>query len=160
MDLYGHFNRITKALDRNGMEFRVVGGIALAFYTRPRTTVDVDLLVQNKDVDRAARVLAKLGYEQLSPPMVLAGGRLRITRLVYLKKSEHFIVDLLWSDKKPVARIWGRGREFVYEKRTIRVMDPAGLIVLKEMRGSPQDRVDIRALKEAMRRGKEKRTRG
>ncbi|MBI4178085.1 nucleotidyltransferase [bacterium] len=160
MDLYGHFNRITKALDKNGLEVRVVGGIALAFYTRPRATVDVDLLVQPADVDSIVRVLAKLGYEQMSPPLSLARGRLRLTRLVYLKKTEHFIIDLLWSDKPPVAGIWKRRREFRYEGRTIRVMDPEGLIVLKKMRGSPQDRLDIGALREAVRRGKEKTKRG
>lgn len=160
MDLYEHFDRITKALIRNDVDFRVVGGIALSFYTAPRATVDVDLLVQDKEVDHVVHVLAKLGYVRMAPSMALAKGRIHITRLVYLKKTEHFVVDLLWSDRAPVTSIWKQARMFTYEGRRIRVMDPAGLIVLKKMRGSPQDRVDIEELKKVVRHGKKKRSQG
>lgn len=80
------FQTILSALQRHGVEFAVVGGVAAVLHGAPVTTFDLDTLIRVTD-DNADRLLAALGelnarYRGHSPPLhpnredILAGGHL------------------------------------------------------------------------------------
>jgi hypothetical protein len=67
------FLTILGALQRNGVEFAVVGGVAAVLHGAPVTTFDLDALIRVSD-DNADRVLAALAqlnarYRGHSPPL-------------------------------------------------------------------------------------------
>jgi len=67
------FLTILSALQRHGLEFAVVGGVAAVLHGAPVTTFDLDLLVRVSD-DNADRLLACLDeldarYRAHSPPL-------------------------------------------------------------------------------------------
>src|SRR5438874_981791 len=54
---------VARALDRAGMAYGVIGGIASAGYGRPRWTHDIDILVRPEDAARALTILAADGFD-------------------------------------------------------------------------------------------------
>lgn len=80
------FQTILSTLQRHGVEFAVVGGVAAVLHGAPVTTFDLDALIRVSD-DNADRLLAALAelnarYRGHSPPLhpsredILAGGHL------------------------------------------------------------------------------------
>lgn len=59
----------TRALDRAGVPYAVIGGNAVAAWVARvdpdavRNTVDVDLLIRRNDLDRVASALSEIGYD-------------------------------------------------------------------------------------------------
>jgi hypothetical protein len=56
---------ISGFLDEKGFRYAVIGAVALAAYGLPRTTVDLDLVVEASAQDDLVRFLESLGYETL-----------------------------------------------------------------------------------------------
>jgi hypothetical protein len=59
------FETISAFLDEKGHRYALVGGLALAAYGLPRTTLDLDLLLDAESQDDLVRFLETLGYETL-----------------------------------------------------------------------------------------------
>lgn len=57
---------VTAFLEENGYRYALIGGIALAAYGLPRTTLDVDLAVDSAAQDDLIRFLELRGYETLN----------------------------------------------------------------------------------------------
>lgn len=56
---------ISKFLDEKGYRHAVIGGVALAAYGLPRTTVDLDLVVESSAQDDLIQFLESQGYQTL-----------------------------------------------------------------------------------------------
>jgi hypothetical protein len=44
-------------LEKNRVRYALVGGVAMAFYTEPRFTRDIDLLVDSEDYEKILGIL-------------------------------------------------------------------------------------------------------
>jgi len=93
MDLYEHFNRVTKCLSEEGIPYLVIGGVALAFYQTPRTTRDIDLLIREDDWEKVAEILSTLGYVRRSDRMCFEQSHLVLERLMWVR-GEAYRCDL------------------------------------------------------------------
>ena len=56
---------LTGFLEEKGFRYAVIGGVALVVYGLPRTTVDLDLVVESAAQDDLIRFLESRGYETL-----------------------------------------------------------------------------------------------
>ncbi|MCU1265993.1 MAG: hypothetical protein JWM21_2311 [Acidobacteria bacterium] len=45
LDLYDEFRLLMGALNDQGIEYALCGGVAMAVYDRPRATIGIDLLI-------------------------------------------------------------------------------------------------------------------
>ena len=61
-DLYYEFRKLIAALEHQ-IDYALCGGLAMAIYNRPRSTVDIDLLILSESFDLATPVATELGYE-------------------------------------------------------------------------------------------------
>ncbi len=52
-------------LEKSGARYAVIGGVALVTYGLPRTTLDLDFIVESSAQDDLIRFLESLGYETL-----------------------------------------------------------------------------------------------
>jgi len=114
----------------------LVGGSALGFYTKPRTTVDADLLfVSPEDIP-----LAVEGFKRSRPG-------------AFLHKETHVEIEVL----SPQSLGWQVGNaaeiaKAIYDNARIddgvRIASPSGLVVSKLNRFKLQDQADIQALYE------------
>ncbi|MFO7554872.1 MAG: nucleotidyltransferase family protein [Desulfobacterales bacterium] len=57
MNVFEEFNRIVLELEKQKVRYALVGGVAMAFYSEPRFTRDIDILVDIDDFDKAKGLL-------------------------------------------------------------------------------------------------------
>lgn len=132
------------ALDRPGVSYALIGGLATGYHSRPRYTNDVDLL---------------LDLPQVTLPIVLddlhrRGFEFDLREVVEEFGKHHMAV--LWRRGvrldwlKPVLPLYrhvlDRAREEPGPAGPIRVASPEGLILLKLLAFRLQDQTDIEAL--------------
>ena len=146
LDHNAELRRIIEALDTVGVQYAVVGGLAVSIYTVPRATEDIDLLLARDDLDRAVSAIIPLGFQAAGQPMRVAGGRLEIQRLTKIAGSDILPLDLVTPADPDLARLLSNRVSMPWEGRPLWILDLPGLRTLKRLRGSPQDRADLEAL--------------
>ena len=146
MDLYEELRNVVEALDRAGVPYLLVGGVAVSIYTAPRATEDIDLMIHRADLPRAIEAIQPLGFRIAGRPMSLARGRLQIQRLTKIQGTDLLPLDLLLPvDPEIAALLDDRSVVDVAGRRTS-IVGLRGLRALKRLRGSALDRADLEAL--------------
>ncbi len=148
MILYGELKVLVTALDREGLPYALCGGLAMAVHGSPRATVDIYLLVLPEDVDRALSIAKGIGYQLEANPMTFSGGKVEIRRVSKLlgPDEEPVILDLILVTP-PLRPLWEDRKLLRFEDYTLCVLSRDGMIKMKSLRGSDQDRADISNLK-------------
>lgn len=151
IDLYAELKIVLHALDTAGVPYAVCGGLALMVYQRPRATVDIDLVLLPEFADACTQALAPFGFRAHPRPIHLTASGIQMLRFYKIAPGtpDVLTLDCLLATHPTVAEAW-RGRVQVpFENTTLWVVSAAGLVALKQLRGSPQDLLDIQALKAA-----------
>ena len=65
MDFARALDLLTDFADRRAFPFAVIGGVCMAAYGDPRTTLDLDIVVPGEAQDDLVKYLQSLGYETL-----------------------------------------------------------------------------------------------
>jgi hypothetical protein len=147
LDLCDEFAALVAALEAANGDYAICGGLAMAIHGLPRATVAVDLLVLPTSVELVFAKAYDLGFTFLADPMTFAGGAVEIRRATKLDAASGDTLSLealivtaatepVWNDRLRVR--WERGELWVVSRH--------GLANLKRLRGSGQDRDDIRQL--------------
>ena len=143
------FAKVLQALNADfearGLEWAVVGGVALVLHGLPRLTMDLDIVMDGEHQEQVLRSLDRLGYERLH---------------VSPGYSNHLHPEPSWG-RIDVLYVRGDTQETVFDQVktqvgpgevTVPVADPEHLIAMKVFacRASPgrraQDLADIRGL--------------
>jgi hypothetical protein len=151
---------ILAELTREGVEFLVIGGVAVGFHGYVRATKDVDIVPAPgpQNLERLARVLRGLDArvegaeefddEELLDPtdpevLGLGGNWVLRTRLGRFDIMQWIGEDELWGKLAPAAI------ETEIDSLPIRVVSYEDLVALKELAGRPEDLTDLRRLRQA-----------
>lgn len=127
-----------KALDAAGIDYALIGGMALGGRGVHRTTLDVDLLIDGEKRDQAKTVLESVGFQ------------LRTETEEVLHYAGIGKLDLLLANRKPTKEMLQRAQ--VLPKLKIKSVSAEDLIALKiqaytnDPDREPQDKADIIAL--------------
>ena len=148
MDLMEELRGLMERLTKEGVDFALCGGLAMAIYARPRTTIDIDLLILEAGLEAAKRAAIGAGFTLDAGLMSFRQGKSRIHRMtkVVPDEAEPLMIDFLLVGPD-LQEVWDTRRTVPWTFGTIPVVSREGLIRLKELRGSAQDRVDIDQLK-------------
>jgi len=124
---------VLRLLEDAGVAFKLVGGVAVVHHGYPRTTEDVDVLVEQRAEARLDAALASHGFERASE-----------RRLTHVPTGVR--VDVLVAGT-PLPRE-GRGvypspRDLGASPRDARVVDLGGLLELKLRAGRHRDIADV-----------------
>ena len=118
-------------LDRAGIAYMITGSTAANFYTVPRMTRDIDIVVElaKSDTDRVVEIFAKdfyLDRETVSDAILSKG-------MFNLIHSESVIkVDFIVRKESPYRRTeFARRRKVVLEDQEIQIVAPEDLILSK-----------------------------
>jgi predicted nucleotidyltransferase len=151
---------ILAELDRAGVEFLVIGGVAVGFHGYVRATKDVDV-VPNPDpqnIQRLAWVLRELDAEiegaedfegdelpdPLDPEVLGQGGNWVLsTRLGRFDVMQWIGENALWEMLAPAAV------EAEIDGLAVKFSSYEDLIALKKMAGRPEDLTDLQRLRQA-----------
>jgi len=148
MNLYDEFFSIISMLNKLGIRYAVVGGIALAFHGRPRFTRDVDFLVHQEDMSLLKMALARLGYEETAEPWLLTNTTLTLHRFLKIEEQDELMIDVLLGYDDAHLRVIHDAVLAESEVGQVSVATRRDIIWMKKSRNSDQDRVDILELEE------------
>ena len=143
-----------------GVEFLIIGGVAVGFHGYVRATKDVDIVPapDPENLEKLARVLTALDAEiegaeefedqelpnPLDPEALALGGNWVLrTRLGRFDVMQWIGEDALWEKLSPSAIQVDIG------DLTVKVVSYDGLVALKEDAGRPEDLLDLQRLREA-----------
>lgn len=147
-DLYEELRHLVRSLNDARAEYALCGGLAMAVHGKVRATIDIDLLVPGEAIEQVKAVCRAQGFTREAKPMLMAEGRVPISRLTKASESgETISVDLLRvTDATQDA--WRTRERLTWEGLELPVVSRDGLIALKQLRASGQDHDDIAWLKD------------
>jgi hypothetical protein len=93
--------RVVGALNRSGLRYALTGGVAASYYGRPRTTLDVDVLVVTKESEltRLAKSLTDKGIKAGAKELSRAWRSKYRIATVLDSKSPHRL-DIIFADQR------------------------------------------------------------
>ena len=141
MDLPPDFKELLEEFARSGVEAVLVGGYAVAFHGRPRTTKDIDLVLgaAPENLRRAAEALDRFG----APPVVVEGVRdMKPTEVVFFGQPPLRIDFLRTIDGVTLHDLFANAVSTTLDNVEVRVISLGDLIANKLAAGRPQDLID------------------
>ena len=147
IDLFDEFFKIIREFNDTGIQYAVVGGIAMAFHDEPRYTKDIDFLILPEDMDAVNSALQKIGYFESSEPWTFTNTKLTMHRFMRTEGEEFLMVDILVGNEPEYREMISQVVLDRTDSGTVRLAGKGHLIRLKQVRNSDQDQVDIRRLR-------------
>jgi hypothetical protein len=149
MNVFEEFKRLVLELERQKVRYALVGGVAVAFYTEPRFTQDIDLLVEAEDFEKIKGILENKGYFESAAPWTFRNVAIELHRFLKVAAPEdEMMIDILIAKDDEVKRIIQDALEADSEEGRVMVANKKDLIWLKRTRDSKQDEVDIEKLQD------------
>lgn len=139
------FRDLLEEFARASVEYVLVGGYAVAFHGRPRTTKDIDLVLRGtpQNLEAASRALDRFG----APPNVVEAVRHMGTTEVIFMGQPPLRVDMLRTiDGVETEELFARALTVDVAGTELRVISLADLIANKRAAGRPQDLIDAELL--------------
>ena len=148
MDLFEEFIQVTREFKKENIEYALCGGLAMAVYAFPRATLDIDILIEPKTLEKAKAIAKKLGFTIDAGLMKFSDGAIQIHRLTKITpaSSDPLMLDMLLLTPE-IMEIWESKQILTWDQGDLPVVSPKGLIKLKSLRLSGQDQDDIKNLK-------------
>jgi hypothetical protein len=150
-EITSQFEKLLVALAADGVDFAVVGGLAVIFNGYPRLTLDTDILVQNlpKNLHKLLVCLAGWGEgwaRELKPEdFVFEEGSIRV--------MEEFDLDIFTRmNGKTIDDFRPRLRHLETGGVRIPYLAPEDLIFLKQDSWRDKDKLDVQAMREIIAR--------
>lgn len=155
------FEAIVRALNKNGVRYLIVGGLAVNAHGYLRFTKDADLVIRliPDNIKRAFTALDALGYKPLLPVTADQFADPSI-RQAWIRDKGMQVLQL-WSDAHPETPIdlfvhepFGFDEEYssalvkpLYGSIEVRFVSIPTLIRMKQAAGREQDRLDVEHLR-------------
>lgn len=160
--------QVLGALDRVGVRYMVVGGVAVVLHGHLRTTLDLDLVIQLKseNLEKALKVFADLGFHPRVPVPLKAFADPQIRESWSRDKNmtvfslgrpdePGFVVDLFVKEPFDFEDVYRRALVVPLQETRATVISMPDLIAMKQAVGRDQDLQDVKALQELSRVGNE-----
>lgn len=146
-DITDELRALVAALEKQGVDYALCGGMALAVHGRLRATIDIDLLILSSSQDDVLAIARSLGYNVRGKDLSFANGAIEIRRVSKIDPDdgELLSLDLLLVTPK-ILEMWESRMKAEWEGKKLWVVSASGLIALKQLRGSTQDLADIQEL--------------
>jgi len=148
-NLIDEFIDLTETLNRNGIDYAVCGGWAMAMHGLPRATLDIDVLVLSEDLSEIWAVAQTMGYDVEGLPFHFAAGAIEIRRISKVDDDTNrvFTLDFLLVTET-LQHVWENRQLIEWEDGKTWVVSKDGLIEMKTISGREQDLLDIKNLQE------------
>lgn len=145
------FSRAVETLERSGLSYAVVGGLAVGVHGEPRVTRDLDFVIaveSDAEAERVVRVLQGAGYlvESLFEDETK---RISTVRTIHRKAPGVFTDFLFHTTRVEEEIVSDSTREHIAGVRSVRVAARSHLLAMKVLASRPKDLVDLQHLAES-----------
>jgi hypothetical protein len=143
--------RLAADLDATGVQWAIVGGLAVSARSQPRTTRDIDVAVAagtDSEAERAILALRRLGYQDAGEVIEQdVTGRLATMRMVSPGDDDPGVVDLIFASTGIEPEIVAAASSIeILPGVTVRVASLGHLLAMKVLAGRAQDVADFASL--------------
>ncbi len=148
--LLGALAAVVRWLEKAGVEFAIVGGVAASLHGRPRVTKDVDVVVTCDD-SAWAGLLRQAEDWELSPRIADALEFARTTRvLLLIHEPSQIEVDLSFGMLPFESELVTRAMHRTVKQVRFPLARPEDIIVMKALALRPRDIADIEGILESV----------
>ncbi len=148
MNLFEQLVQLTSQFEADNIEYALCGGLAMAVYTFPRATVDIDILIETQTLEKAKTGAKALGFSGDPKFVQFKDGAIQIYRLEKedADSGDALMLDILLVTPQ-IKAAWETKKYVKWDGGQLPVVSPEGLIHLKLFRKSGQDEDDIKHLR-------------
>ena len=145
MPLPEDWRAFIESLNSNGVEYVIVGAVALAYHRFPRYTGDLDVLVRNSpgNTRRLESALAGFGFASLGLKAVDFADSYRVIQLGVPPNRIKLLISITGV---PFDEAWGDRVEADLEGTRVSFISRQALIRNKRLTGRAQDKADLEVL--------------
>jgi hypothetical protein len=145
--LLDELSSLISALDENGVEYAVCGGLALTIHGFSRATFDIDILIQATALEKAFEIAAEKGYDIRGLDISFKERAVEIRRVSKIDDDgEVLSLDLLLVTPQ-VEDVWETREKLIWQDKDLWIVSREGLIKMKELAGRAKDLIDIDRIK-------------
>jgi hypothetical protein len=136
------FSDVFGRLERDGIRYAVISGVAVVLYGHVRSVADLDVVIDPApdEAERALHALAGCGFV---PSIPLPLSMLTVLRMFDHSQRE---VDVFVRYHIPFDRLWANSRHVRVGDGVARVVSLDHLLQAKRINGRPHDLSDIAGL--------------
>ncbi len=145
MNVERDYEELLKLLNKNKVKFCIVGAFSVAFYSRPRFSKDIDLLVEPclENGQKILKALKEFGF-----------GSIKLSANDFIKKDsiiqlgyEPVRIDLMTSiEGCTFEEVWKTKKRGTYGKQKVFFIGYKELLKNKSISARPQDKADLKVL--------------
>jgi hypothetical protein len=147
LDIIEELKSLLAELARLDIDYALCGGLAMGVYGHTRATIDIDLLILSESLDKVIEIAKTHGYNIRGKDMSFAQGAVEIRRVSKIDPTDRDLLSLdLLLVTPEIWSVWDTRTEGIWEGGKLSVVSRAGLIALKQFRGSGRDLDDIKDL--------------
>jgi hypothetical protein len=134
------------ALNENGVEYAVCGGLSMAIHGFARATLDIDVLIREESLEKAYEIAAEKGFDIRGLDISFKERAVEIRRVSKIDDNgEVLSLDLLLVTPQ-VEDVWQAREKIDFLGDKLSVVSREGLIKMKRLAGRPQDLADLERL--------------
>jgi hypothetical protein len=121
----------------------IVGGLAISLLSNPRTTEDIDAVIRIDDeqIEKFVRRGAKFGFEPRMPSPVAHAAESRMILMTHEPSGTRLDLSIAGSPFEQQAI--DNAQPIKVGRRSVPVMSPEDLVILKVVAGRPIDKTDV-----------------
>lgn len=144
--LLDELSGLISALDENGIEYAVCGGLSMAIHGFARATLDIDVLIKEESLEKAYKIAETKGFDIRGLDISFKERAVEIRRVSKIDHNgEVLSLDFLLVTPQ-VEDVWATREQIDFLGSKLSVVSREGLIKMKRLAGRPQDLADIERL--------------
>jgi hypothetical protein len=148
--LIDELSNIISALNENGVEYAVCGGLSMAIHGFARATLDIDILIRAESLEKAYEIATENGFDIRGLDISFKESKESAVEIRRISKiddtGEVLSLDFMLVTPQ-IEDVWSTREEIDFLGNKLSVVSRTGLIKMKTLAGRPQDLADIERLK-------------
>lgn len=148
-EIFKKINLIDNFLRKEKIDFLICGGIAFSSLVYPRSTVDIDLIlnIKEKDLEALKNSFEKSIKNLVINKKIMKFGNVKVLRAIFIEKEKEFIIDLIFLNEEYLKEIFKNKIVVNFYNLKLPIVAPDDLFILKSLSEREKDKMDLEEIK-------------